>query len=79
MEKVPQVAFIVDLMELKNHNLKTQSLSMQKDILVQSNTFYALLESLIALFMDKYKIPYEAIKQELIKRDIENYKQNGTK
>lgn len=75
MEKETQVKFIVDLMELKNHNLKTHSLTMQADFLVQNYTFYSLLESLIALFMDKYKIPYELVREEISKRNINKINQ----
>jgi hypothetical protein len=63
MEKVKyeQVQFLLDLLELKNHNLHTQSLSIQMGIIAQSNTFHCLIDSLIAHFIDKWNIPYEIL------------------
>ena len=47
---------IVYLLELKNNNLRAQSISMQEDIMVQNNALYSTLELIIACLMDKYKI-----------------------
>jgi len=66
-----QMEFILDLMELKSHNLKMQSLSIQRDLMVQNNMFYSMLDTLISHFLDKYKIPYEVIREEFYKRDRE--------
>ena len=60
---------ILDILELKNHNLKTQTLSMQQDLMVQNNIFYTLLDSLISHFMDKYKISYKDLQEGIRKRE----------
>ena len=67
--KKVQVEVILDILELKNHNLKTQNLSMQQDLMVQNNIFYTLLDSLISHFMDKYKISYKDLQEGIRKRE----------
>jgi predicted transcriptional regulator len=68
-KKKVQVEVILDILELKNHNLKTQTLSMQQDLMVQNNIFYTLLDSLISHFMDKYKISYKDLQEGIRKRE----------
>lgn len=70
-EKKYQINFIIDLLELKNTALKNQSLSMQEGIIAQNNTFYAIIDGLIALFVDKYKIKFEDVKKEFYAKQFE--------
>jgi hypothetical protein len=73
-QKIEQVEFILDLLELKSQNLKGQQLDIQSDLYIRHNSFFVLLESLIAHFLDKYQIPFEIIKDEWEKRN--NFRNN---
>lgn len=67
-----KIEFILDLIELKVQNLKDQRLSTQRELVAYNPVFYSLLESLIAHFLDKYKIPYELVEQKWMERTIKN-------
>lgn len=72
MENKEAIKFIIDLVKLKNANLKSQSLSVQEGIIAQNNTFYSLLDSLIAHFMDKYKIKDRELMEEFYKSNLQD-------
>lgn len=65
-----KIEFILDLIELKNHNLKDQRISIQREMVAYNPVFYSLLESLIAHFLDKYQIPYGLIEEKWVERKI---------
>jgi hypothetical protein len=67
-EKQYQIQFIIDLLELKNHNIKLQTLSIQEGVIAQNKTFYLLLDSLIAHLMDKYQIPYKDVQNKFYEK-----------
>lgn len=72
MEKEYQINFIIDLMELKQSSLKNQSLTIQREVMIQNYSYYAILDSLIALFCDKYKIKHNELKDAYYKRRFRN-------
>lgn len=67
-EKKYKTKVIVDLLELRNNQLRMQSINIQQDVFVQNNTFYSFLDCLIANLMDKYGINDELIRNEIISR-----------
>jgi hypothetical protein len=71
-EKKVQIQFICDLLELKSISLKNESLSIHEGIIARNNHFYLVIDSLIALFVDKYKINYDDVKKEFYNKKFEN-------
>jgi len=61
--------FIADLHELKMSLVRP--LNMDKDF-IQPNVTYSVLETLIASFMDKYKVHYREVELVLRERAIKN-------
>lgn len=63
--------FIADLFELKGNILaQTRQFDFTSPI-VENNTTYSLMQTLIALFCDKYDVNYEQVLDILTKRKLE--------
>lgn len=58
--------FIADLYEVKKGLMLPFPLEYQE---VRSNVAYSIIETLIAVFMDKYNVKYEDVRDILIERN----------
>jgi len=62
-EKKYQARFIMDLIKIRNQDLKMQSAVVRSEMLVRNNAFYSYMDCLIACFLDKYDIPFEMLRE----------------
>ncbi len=66
-QKETQIRVIIDLMKVRNKWLSPLEYS---DISIHNNTTYSVIETLIAVLMDKYEINSSDIREIMIKENI---------